>query len=71
MSTAVATQQPSQSLGSPRQQDRKALVSSDGKNGNVLFQFSSGAYMDLYWHATSSCQVPFLASSLLRHFINT
>lgn len=48
MSTAVATQQLSQSLGSPRHQDRKALVSSDGKNGNVLFQFSSGAYMDLY-----------------------
>lgn len=36
MSTAVATQQPSQSLGSPRQQDRKALVSSDGKNGKIL-----------------------------------
>lgn len=36
MSTAVATQQISQSLGSPRQQDRKALVSSDGKNGKIL-----------------------------------
>lgn len=36
MSTAVAPHPPSQSVGSPRQHDRKALVSSDGKNGNFF-----------------------------------
>lgn len=64
MSTAVATQQPSQSLGSPRQQDRKALVSSDGKNALPELR-NSGNALDKRKPLPTSLQSDFIPEDVL------
>lgn len=64
MSTAVATQQLSQSLGSPRHQDRKALVSSDGKNALPELR-NSGNALDKRKPLPTSLQSDFIPEDVL------
>ncbi|XP_062611821.1 axonemal dynein light chain domain-containing protein 1-like isoform X3 [Saccostrea cucullata] len=64
MSTAVALHQPSQSVGSPRHQDRKALVSSDGKNALPELRNSNNA-LDKTKPLPTSLQSDFIPEDVL------
>ncbi|XP_061169866.1 axonemal dynein light chain domain-containing protein 1-like isoform X2 [Saccostrea echinata] len=64
MSTAVAPHQPSQSIGSPRHQDRKALVSSDGKNALPELRNSNNA-LDKTKPLPTSLQSDFIPEDVL------
>ncbi|XP_056012057.1 axonemal dynein light chain domain-containing protein 1-like isoform X3 [Ostrea edulis] len=64
MSTAVAPHPPSQSVGSPRQHDRKALVSSDGKNALPELRNSNNA-LDKTKPLPTSLQSDFIPEDVL------